>query len=439
MTTAQTFRSTDKKIDDRDVIFYDGACGVCSAGTRRLQRVCGDEKFAYEPLQSPTAAEALHLQADEIPDEMKLLTRGGQVLGGVDAILHIAGRLWWAKPFALLAKVPPLRSALDVSYRKFAANRYRISQACFLNRPVDASLFYRYISANTEITDTTHRRRTATEILLALTPLIAVMLIGRALTPWTSMWLIAAAMWLGAKGITWRFQPRATIRPRFACAKFFAWPGTDPTPFVKRAAPTKPTMHRWLFAVAKIVIGVAMFTFAATIVTTAPLLAGWIACVGIVLALHFGVFELIAFAWRVRGVAVEPIMNFPIAARSVGDFWRRWNLAFSDFVHPLVFRPISQRFGVVPATAATFLFSGVLHDLVISIPARGGYGRPTAYFMIQCLGLLIEKTPAYRKLPAGAKRWIARAVVALPLPLLVPAIFLRNVIVPTLGTLGGAQ
>jgi hypothetical protein len=62
--------------------------------------------------------------------------------------------------------------------------------------------------------------------------------------------------------------------------------------------------------------------------------------------------------------------------------------------------------------------------LLLSVPARGGYGLPTLYFAVQALGVLLERR--------RRSRLLAALVVALPLPLLFHATFLREVLLPFL-------
>src|SRR5262249_46839986 len=50
---------------------------------------------------------------------------------------------------------------------------------------------------------------------------------------------------------------------------------------------------------------------------------------GIGLLVHFGLCDVLAGFWRMRGVAVERLFVNPLASKTLGEFWgRRWNLAF---------------------------------------------------------------------------------------------------------------
>jgi predicted DCC family thiol-disulfide oxidoreductase YuxK len=88
--------------------------------------------FVFEPLQSAGAAEILGLREGEVPDEMKLQTRDGGILGGADAMLYICRRIWWAWPLWLISKLPGAMPVFRFAYRLFARNRQKISGACRL-------------------------------------------------------------------------------------------------------------------------------------------------------------------------------------------------------------------------------------------------------------------------------------------------------------------
>ena len=85
--------------------------------------------------------------------------------------------------------------------------------------------------------------------------------------------------------------------------------------------------------------------------------------------------------------------------------------------------------------------SGLIHELVITVPAGGGYGLPTGYFLLQGLGAATERSRRGRRLGLGAGRrgWLFTAlVVGAPAYFLFPPPFVRNVILPMLSAIGGA-
>jgi alginate O-acetyltransferase complex protein AlgI len=48
-----------------------------------------------------------------------------------------------------------------------------------------------------------------------------------------------------------------------------------------------------------------------------------------------------------------------------------------------VHRPLQRRLGRGPALLGSFLVSGLLHEVAISLPVRAGWGLPKLYFLLQ--------------------------------------------------------
>ena len=256
---------------------------------------------------------------------------------------------------------------------------------------------------------------------------------------WAVMWAIAFASFFACKWLTWTRQANLRGgRGADAAAYFLAWPGMDPTAFLRRGAGAKPDIDQLVGAAARIACGIGLIVLAIPRLRVEhPAVAGAVGMAGLVLTLHFGVFDVMNAVWRTRGVDAAPVMNGPTRATSVADFWgNRWNTAFHDLARTLVFMPLRRPLGASGATLATFLASGVVHDLVISVPARGGYGLPTLYFLIQGLGVLVERTRVARRFGLRASGAMARIftaiVVIAPVALLFPPPFLTRVILPFL-------
>ena len=284
-----------------------------------------------------------------------------------------------------------------------------------------------------------------------------------ALPRWGAMWLLAVAIYGALKLTSWLKRDRGTAPAwRHACY-LLAWPGMDADAFLFGNRAKRPTLGEWAFALAKFTAGLVILLVVvsallpamtpgittATTTPTAPVpadslheyLVGWLGMLGIVLVLHFGLFHVLSCAYRQAGIDAVPIMNWPLTSRGVSEFWgQRWNLAFRDLTHRLLFRPTVRRLGPVGALVLAFLVSGVVHDAVISLPAGGGYGLPTVFFLIQAAAILLERGRWGRAagLGHGVRGWLfCLAALLLPCPLLFHPPFVLRVVVPFLHALGG--
>src|SRR6266545_4410843 len=204
--------------------------------------------------------------------------------------------------------------------------------------------------------------------------------------PWVVMWTLAACIFALCKWVTWWFTPTPPAPVWRHLAYLMLWPGLDAKAFLDpRPLPReqRPRAGEWLFAFAKVGFGAAL-VWGVTPLVAVEYTRVWVGMMGIVFLLHFGLFHVLSCAWRAAGVDAKPLMNWPILSQSVSEFWgKRWNLAFRDITHRFLFRPFTARWGARAGLAAVFLFSGVIHDVVISLPAGGGYGLPTLYFVVQ--------------------------------------------------------
>ncbi len=347
--------------ENGETLFYDGDCSFCTHWADRLSPILRRRGVVVRPL--PVASE-----------EMRLRTADGEVLGGADAVVYLARRIWWAWPLRLPAYLPGGMTVLRRGYRWVARNR-----SCKVGRA----------SCLTSAAAKGHARRVS---YFGGLPVLIALGSRPFLPPWGFMWVMTVALFGGFKWVMWR---RGLSWPR---------PAADGAPG-GRALP-------------RIVLGTVLFWGVARLLP--PLAAGWVGMIGLVLMLHFGVMAL---AW--------PIMRAPLRARSVAEFWgERWNCAFPQMARPLIFEPVSKRYGTGWATMVVFLASGLLHELVISLPAGGGYGLPTGYFALQGAAVLVE-----RKWRTD-RRWFVWLMVAGPVFWLFHPLFVERVMISFMEAMG---
>jgi Membrane bound O-acyl transferase family len=261
--------------------------------------------------------------------------------------------------------------------------------------------------------------------------------------------------WLGTRafnygqlfvlGATWKIAslvclPRQTWA-RFTPLRFLAycvWIGVQPRQFLvgERTAPDAP-IPTWRGLLVNVLTGAVLLWLVPRLLpagTPWPI-RFWIALVGLCFLSLIARFDFWALIFRAMGFAVEKLWDCPIAATSLGDFWgRRWNRIVPGFLREVIFLPVARRAGAKVALLAVFLYSGMYHEL-FSFMARSGYGGPTLYFLLQCLGVAIENSRRGRRFLRG-RLWLARVwtftVVALPVGLVLHRRLVDEYLVPLL-------
>jgi alginate O-acetyltransferase complex protein AlgI len=286
-----------------------------------------------------------------------------------------------------------------------------------------------------------HRAKLAAWLPLVVLPFVAV-LIASGWPSWVFMWTLAFSIYAGLKWLSFAdciAMPESTVGR--SLGYLLLWPGMDAKSFLASSRDVeRPRLPEWLLAIAKVLVGLIVIVVAVFSVNQHRMIAAWIGMAGIVFTLHFGLFHLLSVVWRRAGIDAPPIMDAPNLASSLSDFWgKRWNLAFRDLSHIYVFRPLVGRLGTAGATMTVFLVSGLIHDGVISIPAGGGFGLPTLYFVIQGVGVLFERSRLGKRIGTrkGVIGWLCCAAVILgPVFLLFHQPFVERVVIPMFTVIG---
>lgn len=418
---------------------YDAQCRFCVAMARRLESVLRRRGVEAVPLQAGWVRQRLGLRDGERADRMWLLRRDGVNFGGGDALIELARLVWWARPVAWLARVPGARRLINAGYMLVARNRSCLSGACSIARRHPPSAAF--------------RPGDWLPLWIAVTAALA----ARSLLPaWAFMWVLAAAIFAGCKWWMYRRVARQQAMAGQpapsawrAAGYFFAWPGLDASAFLAddRTPVAAPDRRDWLGTGLNLMMGAGLVALARQVPANQPLLAGWIFMGGLIFLLHFGLMRALTLLCRHAGVNAPLMMENPAAATSLSEFWgRRWNRDFRVFAHQVVFQPahrllVRRRAACAAGGAmlAVFLFSGLVHDLVISVPARAGLGMPTGYFVLQAAGVWFERSATGRRigLGRGLTGWLfVFALAAVPAFALFHPDFVVNVMVPFARAMG---
>ncbi|KAL6990683.1 hypothetical protein U1Q18_008802 [Sarracenia purpurea var. burkii] len=155
-----------------------------------------------------------------------------------------------------------------------------------------------------------------------------------------------------------------------------------------------------------------------------------------------GLLALMATVAQALGrVELEPPFDEPYLSTSLQDFWgRRWNQVVVSILRPTVYDPVrciasrlmGRKWASVPATMATFLVSGLMHELVFyNIGRAKPTWEVTCFFLIHGACLVVENwvkkslNGKFRLPPAVSGPLVVSFVVGTGLWLFIPA-FLRG-------------
>lgn len=256
---------------------------------------------------------------------------------------------------------------------------------------------------------------------------------------WAWMWWIAFALFFACKCLT-LLEIQSGFPLKDCLAYFLLWPGMDAQAFFNRTKPDRAGRALGRAAFRNMLAGGLLLVAAGALLEKGQVgLAALAGMAGPIFLLHFGLFHLLTLLCRRAGRPVESLMDNPAAARSLAEFWgRRWNRGFNHLIRVYVFNPLTGVLKPAHALLFSFLVSGWIHELVITLPAGGGYGGPTLYFLAQGLGVMLEKHAFLRHRPKTRRVWTLLWVTLL-FPLLFPPVFVRNIIFPMLHAWGITQ
>src|ERR1700751_3967791 len=110
--------------------FFDRECEICTQLAHRFRGALAKRGFGLAALQDPRAASLLSIPPEEMLREMRVVTTEVSLFGGANAILFLAGQIWWAWPVYFVGRLPGCWWLLDAGYRWFAAHRRCSKQSC---------------------------------------------------------------------------------------------------------------------------------------------------------------------------------------------------------------------------------------------------------------------------------------------------------------------
>ncbi len=258
-------------------------------------------------------------------------------------------------------------------------------------------------------------------------------------TPASRMLILILLLFLGMKAVStaYRYQGKGRLNLVQWLAFALGWPGMDPLPFEHLGKGVKVKADRKYLSqgLISLIAGFVLLFLTAVLLPhakgyTYPLYL--FSFIPFVLIFHMGIGNLGVIAWAYIGVKVEPVMLAPWKSETLGAFWgKRWNIPFIQMTRIALFVPLARRKKTTPALIISFAISGIFHEVALTLPVGGGYGRPFLYFILQAALVLIERQYLLHWEPTYKRLWLFLCLLV-PFPLLLPPPFLHQIIAPFL-------
>ena len=107
------------------VLFFDGACGMCTRSRNFLVKLDRTGDLQTEPLQRAGTAERLGIPTDRLLESVWWLDSSGEVYRGAEAANAAVSAALGTKLPLLVYRIPGVRSLQEAVYRWVADHRYR--------------------------------------------------------------------------------------------------------------------------------------------------------------------------------------------------------------------------------------------------------------------------------------------------------------------------
>jgi D-alanyl-lipoteichoic acid acyltransferase DltB (MBOAT superfamily) len=124
--------------------------------------------------------------------------------------------------------------------------------------------------------------------------------------------------------------------------------------------------------------------------------------------------SLSAYVARRNGVplgasgALRNMLRRSFGARSFAGFWQHWNPVFGYYLGRYVYAPLKKVSPPYIALVCTFVFTGIVHDLVTMAVRRDIAFLFTPWFFFLGMGVVLSQAA---DMDIGARPWVLRAAV----------------------------